>query len=65
MAAAVGCTIADNVTQRTTIVVVGDQDLRQTRGKEKSGKHLRAEQLIEKGFAIRIVQESDFMLMVS
>lgn len=65
MAAAVGCTVADGVTKKTTIMVVGDQDLRMTKGKEKSSKHLKAERLIASGVAIRIVQESDFKLMVA
>jgi DNA polymerase III subunit epsilon len=64
LAAAAGCTVADSVTKKTTILVVGDQDLRLTNGQEKSSKHRRAEQLIGKGSSVRIVRESDFMLMV-
>jgi DNA polymerase-3 subunit epsilon len=65
LAAKAGCTIMDSVTKTTTILVVGDQDLRFTRGQEKSSKHRKAEALIEKGALIRIVGESDFMLMVN
>jgi DNA polymerase III subunit epsilon len=64
MAANVGCSISDNVTKKTTILVVGDQDLRHTRGKEKSSKHRKAEAMIASGANIRIVGESDFMLMM-
>jgi len=55
----------DGVTKKTTILVVGDQDLRLTRGQAKSSKHRKAEALIASGGAIRIVGESDFMLMVN
>ena len=63
-AALAGCDVADSVTKKTTILVVGDQDLRYTRGQEKSTKHRKAETMIAKGDAIRIVGESDFLLMV-
>jgi DNA polymerase-3 subunit epsilon len=63
-AAIAGADVEDGVNKRTTILVVGDQDLRITKGQEKSSKHRRAEELIEKGRSIRIVGESDFMLMV-
>ena len=59
-----GCDVADSVTKKTTILVVGDQDLRYTRGQEKSTKHRKAEHMIAKGAPIRIVGESDFLLMV-
>lgn len=64
LAANAGCAVSDNVSRKTTILVVGDQDLRMTKGKEKSAKHIRAEGLMADGVAIRIVKESDFMLMV-
>jgi DNA polymerase III subunit epsilon len=63
-AAAAGCNVADSVTKKTTILVVGDQDLWLTRGQEKSSKHRKAEGMIAGGSAIRIVGESDFILMV-
>lgn len=63
-AAIAGCDVADGVTKKTTILVVGDQDLRFTKGREKSGKHVKAEALIAKGTAIRIVGETDFMMMI-
>ena len=59
-----GCNVADGVNKRTTILVVGDQDLRRTKGNEKSSKHRKAEDMIAAGAHIRIVGESDFMLMV-
>jgi hypothetical protein len=63
-AAKMGCNVADGVNKRTTILVVGDQDLRRTKGNEKSSKHRKAEEMIATGASIRIVGESDFMLMV-
>ncbi|WP_375414657.1 exonuclease domain-containing protein [uncultured Bradyrhizobium sp.] len=63
-AAAAGCNVMDSVTKKTTILVLGDQDLQLTRGQEKSSKHRKAEDLIARGVAIRIVGESDFMLMI-
>ena len=60
MAAKIGCTVADGVTKKTTILVVGDQDVRKLAGQEKSSKHRKAEDLIEKGQTIRIVRETDF-----
>jgi DNA polymerase-3 subunit epsilon len=62
-AAIAGADVGDNVNRRTTILVVGDQDLRLTKGQAKSTKHRKAEELIEKGYRIKIVGESDFLLM--
>lgn len=60
IAASIGCTVAASVTKKTTILVVGDQDISKLAGKEKSSKHLKAEQLIKNGQNIRIMKESDF-----
>jgi len=65
MAAKIGCTVADGVNKKTTILVVGDQDVRKLAGQEKSSKHRKAEDLILKGQAIRILKESDFKELVS
>ena len=64
MAATVGCRVAQGVTKETTLLVVGDQDVSKLRGREKSSKHRKAEQLISKGQTIRIVKESDFKELV-
>ncbi len=60
LAAEVGCTVADRVTEDTTILVVGNQDARKLAGHEKSSKHRKAEDLIRKGSTIRILTEEDF-----
>jgi len=64
LAASAGCCVADSVTKKTTILVVGDQDLRLTNGQEKSTKHRKVEAMIASGAAIRILRESEFMSMV-
>lgn len=64
LAAKIGCTVADGVNKKTTLLVVGDQDVRQLEGMEKSSKHRKAEELILKGQAIRIIMESDFKELV-
>ncbi len=64
MAAKVGCQVAPNVTKKTTILVVGDQDLRVVGDKSKSSKHQKAEELIAKGVPIRVLGESDFGKLV-
>jgi DNA polymerase-3 subunit epsilon len=65
LAAGVGCQVAPNVTKKTTILVVGDQDILKLAGHEKSSKHRRAEELVAAGSKIRIVCESDFKTLVN
>ena len=65
LAASIGCTVATGVTKKTTLLVVGDQDISKLAGKEKSSKHIKAEKLIQKGQRIRIIKESDFKELVS
>lgn len=60
IAANMGCKVEPRVTKKTTILVVGDQDILKLNGKQKSSKHLKAEKLILKGRGIRILRESDF-----
>lgn len=65
LAARIGCTVASGVTKKTTLLVVGDQDVTKLAGKTKSSKHLKAEQLIVKGQGIRVIKESDFKELVN
>lgn len=60
LAAAIGCQVASGVTKETTMLVVGDQDIKKLAGHKKSSKHRKAEELIKKGIPIRIIKESDF-----
>jgi DNA polymerase III subunit epsilon len=60
LAAGLGCTVEAGVTKRTTLLVVGDQDVVRLAGFEKSSKHRKAEEFIAAGQAIRILRETDF-----
>ena len=64
-AAQAGCRVDASVTKKTTLLVVGDQDIRNLAGHEKSAKHRKAEQLIVKGVNVRIVGESDFTQLIA
>lgn len=64
LAAAVGCDVGASVTGKTTMLVVGDQDVTRLAGQTKSTKHRKAEDLIRKGQPIRVLRETDFKQMV-
>lgn len=64
IAASIGCTVSPSVTAKTTLLIVGDQDISKLAGNDKSSKHRKAEQLIANGQAIRILKESDFKELV-
>jgi DNA polymerase III subunit epsilon len=59
-----GCEVLESVTKRTTLLVVGDQDIKKLAGHEKSSKQQKAEQLIAEGQVIRIIGETDFKKML-
>lgn len=63
-AARAGSEVAANVSKKTTILVVGDVDVRVLAGHEKSTKHRKAEELALGGHGIRILRETDFNAMV-
>lgn len=65
LAAQAGCEVAANVTKKTTLLVVGDQDVTKLAGHEKSSKHRKAEELSMVGVPIRILRESDFVALVN
>jgi len=65
LAAAAGCRVEEGVTKHTTMLVVGDQDLRMLAGHVKSSKQTKAERLIAKGQPIRILGESDLIRILS
>jgi len=64
LAAEAGCTVGPGVNKKTTILVVGDQDIAKLAGNLKSSKHRKAEQLILQGQKIRIIKESDFITLI-
>lgn len=65
LADALGCAVSDSLTLKTTMLVVGDQDVAKLAGHDKSSKHRKAEALIAQGRALRILRESDFLEMVA
>ncbi|MEW6029052.1 MAG: exonuclease domain-containing protein [Chloroflexota bacterium] len=64
-AAQAGCQVDSSVTQSTSILVVGNQDVRRLAGHEKSSKHRKAEELLREGQNIRILTESDFLQLLN
>ena len=64
-AALAGCQVDAAVTKKTTLLVVGDQDILNLAGYEKSAKHRKVEQLILKGAEIKIISESDFTQLIA
>jgi DNA polymerase-3 subunit epsilon len=64
-AAAAGCRVDTGVSKHTTMLVVGDLDLRRLNESEKSLKQMKAELLISKGQPIRILGEKDFLRVIS
>ncbi|MGB0123923.1 MAG: exonuclease domain-containing protein [Silvibacterium sp.] len=64
LASSIGCRVDSGVTKHTTLLVVGDQDIRKLAGHEKSAKQRKAEDLIRKGRQVQILSESDFRQLV-
>jgi DNA polymerase-3 subunit epsilon len=64
LAAKSGFDVRGTVSKKTSMLVVGDQDIRRLGGHSKSGKHRKAEELIQQGVPIRIIGESDFRRLV-
>lgn len=65
LAAERGCRVANAVTKATTILVVGQQDLRLLAGHSKSTKHRKAEAMIAAGHPIGILGEDDFLRLLN
>lgn len=65
LAASIGCQVLPGVTKKTTLLIVGDQDITKLGGHDKSTKHRKAEDLIKQGQPIRILCESDFRFLIS
>lgn len=60
-----GAAVEDLVNDRTTILVVGDQDLAKLAGNVKSSKHRKADAMQASGHRVRIIAETDFQAIVS
>ncbi len=65
LAATLGCDVATSVKKTTTLLVVGDQDIRHLAGNEKSTKHRKAEELASRGQPIRFLKETDFLRLTT
>lgn len=65
MAVAAGSDVQVGVTRHTTLLVVGDQDVRALAGHQKSSKHRKAEALIKSGQRLRVISEQDFARLVA
>lgn len=63
IAADLGCSVGNTVSKKTSILVVGTQDMNKLSGYEKSSKHRKAEELIQMGASIKILSEKDFIEM--
>ena len=64
LAASSGCKVTENVTKKSTMLVVGDVDVPKLAGNVKTSKHRKAEKLIVDGVPIRIIRETDFKSLV-
>ena len=64
MAAEAGFNVRDNVTNDTTILVVGIQDKDKLKGFDKSRKHRLAEEKISSGQELHIFSEADFLDLI-
>ena len=64
MAVRAGGTVSDSVGKKTTILVVGDEDLKKLAGHSQSSKHRKAEELQDAGQDIRIIGETEFLALV-
>ena len=60
MAAEAGCNVANSISKKVTMLVVGTQGKSKLNGYEKSNKHRKAEALIETGVNIQILSKDDF-----
>lgn len=65
LAASIGFKVTPSVTRTTSLVVVGDFDLRRLGGHDVSAKLRKALQMIQNGADIRIIRESDFRALVA
>lgn len=64
MAMDVGLEVTNSVSKKTDFLVVGDQDITKLAGRDKSTKHVKAEKLMNEGFPLRIIGETDFCELI-
>lgn len=59
-----GGTVGSAVTKKTDYLVYGVQDLRSTKGHEKSNKQVKAEELISIGIPITVLSETEYLKLI-
>lgn len=60
-----GGSVSSNITKRTNCLVMGVQDYSRFADGKQSGKTKRAKKLIEQGYPLEIIDESQFLRMLS
>lgn len=65
VAASVGCNVGSGVTKDTTMLVVGIPNIASFKVYDKSTKQRKAEDLMNKGYDIKIINENDFINIVN
>lgn len=65
LAAQAGCNVSDRVTKKTTLLVIGIQDIDKLAGYDKSSKHRKAESMAKEGAPLRIITEKDFLKLLN
>lgn len=60
-----GGKLGKSVTKSTDYLVCGETDLQATRGKEKSSKRIKAEDYINKGISIKIINEDELIELLN
>lgn len=61
----VGAEVVESFSKKVTILVVGNQDIKKTKGHTLSSKHRKTLEYIEKGCKIDIIKEDDFMALIN
>ena len=61
IAANLGCNVTNSVTKKTTMLVIGFQDVDKLAGYKKSSKQRKAEDLSKNGSEIKFLSEKDFV----
>lgn len=60
-----GAKVTNSPSKNVDYLVVGNQDLRKTNGRELSNKHRKILELKQKGYNILIIKEDDFKILVN
>ena len=64
LAANAGFDVANNITNKVTMLVIGIQDKARLKGYDKSSKHRKVVSMIQQGMDIQILSENDFLDLI-